>query len=111
VQARGHLIHLREGWIQHAAHAPDLADLLARSAAPFRVLLANVARLHGQPAQSLDELVMFAETAIRMPGPAVRTVLDLEERPDAADDALPHLPEYLHAAERLWAFVDSWRRS
>src|SRR5262245_36732878 len=45
VQAKGHLIHLRQGWLEAAGHEADLAKIIARSAGPLRKQLANVARL------------------------------------------------------------------
>ena len=48
VQARSHLLHLRERatW-RRAGAATRLAELIARSAAPFAALMMSVARLHG----------------------------------------------------------------
>jgi hypothetical protein len=111
IQARAHLIHLRQGWLQSASHDDALIELLVRSAGPFRALLSNVARLHGQPHQSSDELVSFAEATIRLPAPLVRAVLDLELHPESGPALLDRVPEYLAATEQLWNFVDSWRAS
>jgi hypothetical protein len=110
-QARSHLLHLRQGWIQHAAHHDGLADLVARSAGPFRALLANVARLHGRAGLAGDDLVGFAETTIGMPAGVVRAVLDLAAHPDRDHENVPKLADYLSATERLWHFVDTWRTS
>lgn len=108
-QARGHLIHLRQGWIQSATHEEDLVGVLVRSAGPFRALLSNVARLHGHPSHSADDLVGFAESTIGMPAAVVRAVLSLEDRPETGRELAHRLPEYLSATERLWNFVDTWR--
>lgn len=110
-QARGHLIHLRQGWLQAAAHEHDLADLVTRSAAPFQALLANVARLHGAPHTTNADLATFAGATIGMAADIVRTVLDVDAHPDHARQLAARLGEYLAASERLWDFVDAWRQS
>jgi hypothetical protein len=48
-QARGHLIHLRQGWIEGSSHANRLAHLIEESATPLR-RLTNLARLQGESA-------------------------------------------------------------
>jgi hypothetical protein len=108
-QARAHLIHLRQGWLQAAAHEPDLIELIVRSAGPFTTLIANVARLHGAPHETDEQLAVFAETTIGMPADLVKVILDLDEHPEHGTSMLPRLGEYLKATERLWDFVDAWR--
>ena len=111
IQARGHLIHLRQGWIQSGGHQSHLIDVLVRSAAPFRALLSNVARLHAAPHETEADLTRFARTVIGVPSDVVAHVLDLEIHPEHGRKVLPHVSEYLAAAEALWDFVDGWRRS
>lgn len=108
--ARGHLLHLRQGWLEAAGHEDRLADLIARSAPPLRALLGNVMRLSGTPASGPDALAEFAAKTIGMPGDLVQAVLAAEAHPDRRHSLVPRLGEYLDAAERLWAFVDQWRR-
>src|SRR5690349_14900828 len=48
VQARGHLLHLREGFIEAAGNGHAVAVLVVQSAAPFAALLTSVARLEGR---------------------------------------------------------------
>jgi hypothetical protein len=109
VQAKGHLIHLRQGWLQAAGHADRVADLIARSAEPFRTVLVNIARLSGASPQNTDELVEFAERQVGMPGDLVRDVLALEAAPEKRDAMASRMGAYVLAADRLWAFVDAWR--
>jgi hypothetical protein len=108
-QARGHLIHLRQGWLDAGGHAHEIAAVIERSAAPLRALLANVARLQDRPANTRDELVTFSEREIGMPGALVRQILELEEAPERGATLATRMREYLAAAERLWAYVDGWR--
>jgi hypothetical protein len=111
IQARGHLIHLRQGWLQAAGHQSHLVDVLVRSAAPFRALLSNVARLQDAPYARDADLVAFAQTVIGMPPDVVAAILDLDVHPEHGRKALPHLSGYLAAAGQLWNFVDRWRRA
>src|SRR5258708_127666 len=54
VQARGHLVHLREAYIEAAGNGKAVTRLIHASSAPFRALVANVARLDGT---NMDELM------------------------------------------------------
>ncbi len=83
-QARSHLLHLREGYIQAGGKKPAIARLLEDAAVPFRALTANVARLAGTTA---DEL---------------RARLELSGGGYAAA---------LRLAERLVEYVDRWSTS
>ena len=44
-QAKSHLIHLREGFLESRGEVQAVAALIVASAAPFRTLLASIARL------------------------------------------------------------------
>ncbi len=109
VQARGLLIHLRQGWLDAAGHTDDLATLVAHSAPPLRHLLTYVAHLEGVQANTVNEIVSFANDRLGLPGDVIQAVLALETSPDSARQILRRLPEYLHAAEQLWTLIDSWR--
>ena len=108
-QAKGHLIHLRQTWLESAGHAHGLADRVAASAAPLRALLMNVARLQGVAPDSRAALVSFASTTVGMPADLVNAVLALENDPTGAPAVVRRISAYLDATERLWAFVDAWR--
>jgi hypothetical protein len=81
VQARGHLVHLREAYIEAAGNGKAVAQLVQASHTPFRALVANVARLDGM---NVDELI----SRIGLGGQTFR--------------------ETLNAAERLVEYVDGW---
>lgn len=108
--ARGHLIHLRQGWMQAAGRREELAEHIEHSSAPLRALLTNVARLRNARASSDDELAAFAAETIGMPADLVRSVLALQTQPEGRMRLTARIAEYLTACERLWAFVDAWRR-
>jgi hypothetical protein len=109
VQARGHLIHLRQGWIDAHGSSRRLEALLVRSAAPLRLVLSNLAQLQGEDHADDAALAAFASRAAGMSADLVRAVLALEGPAPAPHTLVPRLPDYLADAERLWAFVDNWR--
>ena len=83
VQARGHVLHLREGYIQAAGDRKRVADLVAAGVPTFRGLVTNVARLEGISPKALV------------------TQLNL-------DNFESGFPEALRAAERIVDYVDRW---
>jgi hypothetical protein len=109
VTAKSHLIHLRQGWLDAAGHDHELAELIASSAAPLRVLLWELMRLEGGPHN--DDPVAWAHARAGLDPALVGAILDVEHEPDRAAALVPRLPEYLATAERLWAFADTWQRS
>jgi hypothetical protein len=84
VQARGHVVHLREGYIQASGESKAVANLVAAAVPPFRALVKNVARLEGISPKALV------------------TQLDL-------DNFEKGFPEALSAAERIVDYVDTWK--
>jgi hypothetical protein len=83
VQARGHLMHLREGYIEAGTDRKAVDSLVAAAVAPFRALITNAARLDGISPKAL--------------------VTQL-----ALDDFERGFAEALGAAERLVEYVDRW---
>ena len=109
VQAKGHLIHLRQGWMEAVGHDDQLAALVAESATPLRALLANVGRLHGSGGDD-ERSALGGARAASLDEALISEVLALEEHPLQARHLVRRLPDYLHASERLWAFVDGWMK-
>jgi hypothetical protein len=113
-QARGHLIHLRQGWIDESGHGHGLAHLIERSAAPLRRVLTNLARLSGETPDGDPMLAAFAERRAGLPASLITAILALEGGHGASHAAasqalVPRLGEYLAASERLWSYIDAWR--
>lgn len=108
VQARGHLIHLRQGWLASGSHHHDRAVLIARSAPALRALLSSIAHLMDARADGHADLPAVA-AKMGLPKDLVEQVLATETAPEAADALVARLPDYLAAAERLWVFIDEWR--
>ena len=109
VQARSHLVHLREGYVEAGGHNAEIARLVAASAGPFVALLANVARLKQGDNSDTSVEALIAEIGLRANMLShMRSVVSSKHKPHAADANL--YPDYLHAAERLAEYVDRWKR-
>jgi len=110
VLAKGHVLHLRAGAIATGGRATEGRDLIAASIDPFRALLANAARLHGDAADTDDELAAFGARALGVDADVLRGLLAIDEDGDASDfDPSAVMPVYLDAAERLWKAIDDWK--
>lgn len=95
-QAKSHLIHLREGFLETHGDPPAVARMVSASAPAFRALLQSLERLEPgvrKRAGISDELPREVSAA----GNA--TIAD----PSAL------LSRYIAAVERLWQYVDAWR--
>jgi hypothetical protein len=83
VQARGHVLHLREGYIEAAGDRRAVDKLVVAAIPPFRALVTNAARLDGISPKALV------------------TQLNL-------DNFEKGFAEALKAAEQLVDYVDRW---
>lgn len=110
VQAKSHLLHLREDYLESGARYSDVDALVRESAPGFTALLRHLARLDGQPAGSPGDLVHFAQRRLRLEPRTVGDVIALSGAGGpAAVDTVKLFPAYLEAVERLAGFVDQWR--
>jgi len=123
-QAKGHLIHLREAFLESHGETTRVARLIAASAAPLRALLTNIARLptgaaagarqpgggSPAPANPSDEaLAALAEQRMRVPAAVIRDVLATSAHGHSAVTDPTHLlARYIDAAEKIWTYVDQW---
>ena len=109
VQARSHLLHLREGYIETQGRADALAELLGRSAAPLAALLVSVARLHDVPATTPEAAAREVEKALELPtGSLARVAALASGLPAPADELKQLFPDHLAAIEQLTAYIDQW---
>lgn len=106
VEARGFLLHLREGFIESAAEPSAVSRLVAASAPALRALLLNLAALDGMAGASPSEYVQARLGGAH--GRSIAAVISLIESPMASLDAARSFSEYLSAAEALVAYVDRW---
>jgi hypothetical protein len=104
-QAKGHLVHLRQSWLDAAGHGEDLSQRIVGSALPLRVLLTQVASLRGGHADP----AAFAAEAFPAHADVIRAVLALEADGLGAKAMISRLPQYLAACEAIWSYVDEWR--
>jgi hypothetical protein len=108
VQARSHLLHLREGFLETRGRADALADLIVQSAAAFAALVASVARLEGQKTDDRAAAARHVERILEAPG-AVTDVTKLAGHHEITSaDAERIFPPYLDAVDRLVSYVDGW---
>jgi len=110
-QAKGHLIHLREAFLESHGETASIVRLIAASATPFRALLTHIAQLTDEETRAPftdDDLARFAETRIGIPGALVRDVFASVNQSSIADPTAL-LARYLDAAQRVWEYVDRWR--
>ena len=108
IQARSHLLHLREGYVETRGRGDALADLIVRSAAPFVALMTSVARLQGG---ALDTSAAAAAMtrALGLPEGSLAEIMKLSAGgPLPSDTARRIFPAYLDAAERLTNYIDRW---
>jgi hypothetical protein len=109
-QAKSHLLHLRQGYVQTGGRLPAVARLVAQSAPAFAALLRNVGRLTGVQTADRMEATRQGARAAGLSSDTVDAILALES-PSAlpASDPARLFPDYLAAVERLAAVVDQWR--
>ena len=112
VQARSHLLHLREGYIETRGRADALADLVVRSAPAFAALLQSIARLQGAGAGSDPQAAgRHAERTLSLPAGVATDVVALADVAEiSSDEALRVFPPYLEAVEKLVTYIDTWNR-
>jgi hypothetical protein len=131
LQAKSHLIHLREGFLETQGDAAGVARLMAASAPPFRALLSHIARLppsrgfgeagspsrgSGEPdppAGALDDDASIAAEAERRMGISAALVREVLASPTSGQTSIADptalYVRYLAAAEQVWEYVDAWR--
>jgi hypothetical protein len=106
-QAKSHVLHLREGFVESGDRPTAVARLIVRSAPAFRALLRHITRLQDLP----DDGDLAAQTgSIGLNEAVVREVLSLVHPDDlSGTEALRLFPAYLDTAERLMRYVDRWK--
>lgn len=104
VQAKSHLIHLREGFMQAGGSASEIARLVSVSARPFATLLEQVERLLAVSGPGL------ATSAGLRPDVVTRVLAIARGERLSSDEALRLIPDYVEVVAQLWRYVDAWRR-
>ena len=112
LQAKSHLIHLREGFLETQGNPKHVVRLIASSAPAFRTLLTNLARLEigDQSDRELDTTALAStiERIIGVRAPLIDEILTSTGMSTIADPTAL-LARYIDASERIWRYVDGWR--
>jgi hypothetical protein len=109
VQARSHLIHLREGFLETRGNGGALAVLVVRSAPAFEALVVSIARLDGHASTDGAAAARHVERLINVTGGHVTDVTALAGVNDiSSEQAVRIFPPYLEAVQRLVTYVDGW---
>jgi hypothetical protein len=112
VQARSHLLHLRQGYLETRGRADALAVLIVRSAPACAALMRSVARLDGRTSNNeAGAAARAVERVLQLPAPTMSEIIALtnvSEIPSVEAERM--FPPYLAAVERLVAYIDNWKR-
>jgi len=112
VQARSHLLHLRESFLETRGRADALAVLIVQSAAAFAALVTSIARLEGHANDDAVSAARHVERTLGTPNSAVSEITRLAGAHDVSSaDAERLFAPYLDAVERIVAYVDGWTRA
>ena len=111
VQARSHLLHLREGYLETRARADALAVLIVRSAPAFAALVMSIARLDGHATDDAASAARHVERMLAMPDSAIAEAAALAGVHDITSAHAERLiAPYLDAVARIVGYVDGWTR-
>ena len=109
VQARSHLLHLRQGYMETRGRGDALAVLVVRSADAWVSLLQNIVRLEGLAGLDRAAAGRHVERALNVTNGVEDIVKLVGVKEISSAEALRLFPPYLDAAERLTKYVDRWR--
>jgi hypothetical protein len=112
LQAKSHVIHLREGFLEAGGRPRQIARLITASAPAFRTLLEHLAQLEnasGRLLRSDDDLAEAAAATVGVSAELVREVLSSPRTITTIADPTPLAERYIEASERIWRYVDAWR--
>jgi len=109
IQARSHLLHLREGYVETRGRGDALAELIVRSAAPFVALMTSIARLQGGADLDPSASAVAIARVLGLPEGSLTEIIKVSTGgPLPSDTARRIFPAYLDAAERLTNYIDRW---
>jgi len=107
---KGHLVHLRENYVECRGRQSEVGELVAHAAPAFALILRRLARLDGSPAETHADLNAYAARRPGLDPRVVGDVLAMAGHQPAGVDAIRIYPAYLAAVEQLWRFIDGWRK-
>lgn len=110
IQARSHLLHLREDYMESGGRPADIDALVRESAPGVAALLRQLARLDGVAADQPGDLARYATGRVGLDGHVVGDLLALSNADTMTSvDSIKLFPAYLTTLERLADFIDRWR--
>jgi len=117
VQARSHLLHLREGFLETRGRADALSVLILQSAPAFAALVSSLARLDRQKpadvaaaARHVERMLGAAGVDAATNGVTSEVVKLVHARDLASADAERLFAPYIAIVEKLVNYVDGWSR-
>ena len=109
VQARSHLLHLREGFLETRGRGDALAVLIVQSAPAFAALVSSIARLEGHATDDAASAARHVERILGTGSSAVAEVVTLVGAHDITSAEGERLfAPYLDAVDRIVRYVDGW---
>lgn len=110
VQARGHLLHLRQGYLEARGDGNALSVLIVRSAPAFAALVSNLVRLEQKETADVASAARHLERQLNLPSTIASDVVALAGVKEiSAADAERLFQPYLDGVERLVTYIDQWR--
>jgi hypothetical protein len=111
-QAKSHVIHLREGYLETEGDPRRASRLIAASVPAFRTVLVNIVRLHrGKDRRAMfhndADLAAEAETVIGLRAPLVAEILASARGVSTIAEPSLLLERYIQASEDVWRHVDA----
>lgn len=109
VQARSHLLHLREGFLETRGRGDALSVLIVQSAPAFAALVTSLARLDGRTTEDVNAAARHVERIVGLPDGPILEVVKLAMAHDMSSaDAERLFAPYFDAVEKLVRYVDGW---
>ena len=110
VQARGHWLHLREGYLETRGRGDGLAVLIVESAPAFAALVTSVAQLDTAAAPGdVATAARHVERDLSLPSTASEIVALAGVSEISSAEAERLFGPYLATVERLVAHIDTWK--
>jgi hypothetical protein len=111
VQARSHLLHLREGYLETRGRSDALSVLIVQSAPALAALVTSIAGLEGHSTDDAGSAARHLERVLNAPGSAIAEVTKLADAHDITSAEAERLfGPYLDAVTRIVSYVDGWTR-
>jgi hypothetical protein len=109
VQARSHLLHLREGFLETRGRGDALSVLIVQSAPAFVALVMSLARLDGRDTEDAAAAARHVERIVGLADGPIADVVTLAHARDMSSAAAERLiAPYVDAVEKLVSYVDGW---